>query len=436
MARYSGGEWAPTIPLIHIQVAAVCGLVILVFHLFGLYAKKTMSLLNIDQMRKLLRSFLFLAVLVFSVAFYFRVSFPRLFVTIWLILTFFNVTIVKMVFHKVHQYFHIKGLNIERVVIYGAGEIGRKLYKAIYSHPKLGCRAVGFLDDDLDMFAEELERVKVNGKSVPKILGTSGDLERIVRDCQIDELLIARKGLLAEEIIDLTNRCRNLNIRFKIVPQLLGGFVENLSFQEFAGIPLIGEKEARIRPSFLIVKRLMDIVLSLAACVLFLPALIVIAVLIRFDSPGPAIFRQKRIGKDGKEFTIHKFRTMFTDAPKYSYCPKKIKDPRISRIGRFLRKTSLDELPQFFDVLGGDMSIVGPRPEMPFIVAQYNALERKRLSMKPGITGLWQISADRDYEIHENIDYDLYYVENYSFLLDVAIIARTALYGLIAMKTS
>jgi len=258
-----------------------------------------------------------------------------------------------------------------------------------------------------------------------------------VRDCQIDELIIARKGLSPEEIAHLVNRCKEINITFRIIPQILErGFIEDLSLQEIGGIPLIGEKETIIGVPHLFVKRVMDIALSLAALILLWPVYLVISILIRIDSPGPAMFKHKRVGKDGKEFTIYKFRTMHLDADLYSTCPKNMSDPRISGVGKYLRKTSLDELPQFFNVLRGEMSIVGPRPEMSFIVAQYNQLHRKRLAMKPGITGLWQISADRGGQIHENIDYDLYYVENYSILLDVAIITRTLLYALVAMKTA
>jgi len=191
-----------------------------------------------------------------------------------------------------------------------------------------------------------------------------------------------------------------------------------------------------IRRFDLLVKRTMDIVLSLAICAFCLPIFLLIAITIKFDSSGPVIFRQTRVGKNGREFMIYKFRTMFAGAPKYDYCPQDSSDTRITRVGKYLRKTSLDELPQFFNVLRGNMSIVGPRPEMSFIVAGYNPLHRKRLWMKPGITGLWQISSDRTAEILENMDYDLYYVDNFSILLDVAILVRTLLYGLITMKTA
>jgi lipopolysaccharide/colanic/teichoic acid biosynthesis glycosyltransferase len=136
------------------------------------------------------------------------------------------------------------------------------------------------------------------------------------------------------------------------------------------------------------------------------------------------------VGKDGKLFNLYKFRTMRTDSPKYDFSPTVSDDPRITRIGRFLRRTSFDELPQLINVIKGDMSLVGPRPEMPFIVEQYKAAHRQRLRVRPGITGLWQLSADRAFQIHENIQYDLYYIRHRSFFMDFAILLHTAIFAM------
>ena len=425
----------PISPSVLAHVALACGIMVFVFWSMGLY-RKTPSLLNVGEIRKLVRSVLFLAVFVFTVSFYLRIPFSRALITVWLGLILFLMIVVKMIFYKVHQALHIRGFNIRRVLIYGAGEIGRKLYKNITTFPKLGYRAVGFIEEDTEAFREELERMDRTGRASPRILGTTRDLESIVEKHRVDELLIAQKGMSSEAALVLTTKCRELGIQFKIIPQLYGYFIENLSLQSIGGVPLIGEKVTPIRKSDLFVKRVMDIVLSLLICILLLPVFLVIAVLIKQDSPGPVIFKQRRVGKKGKLFTIYKFRTMYVEAPRYSTCPKDSRDPRITPVGRFLRKTSLDELPQFLNVLKGEMSLVGPRPEMPFIVAQYNPLHRERLSVKPGITGLWQISADRQSEIHENIDYDLYYLENFSILLDVAILMRTVIHAVVAMKTA
>jgi lipopolysaccharide/colanic/teichoic acid biosynthesis glycosyltransferase len=156
-----------------------------------------------------------------------------------------------------------------------------------------------------------------------------------------------------------------------------------------------------------------------------MPFMLLIAFLIRLDSKGPVIFAQDRIGLKGRCFRMYKFRTMYHDDSSDDLTPSSLNDPRITRFGRWLRRSSFDELPQLFNVITGPMSLVGPRPEMPFIVEQYNEIQRERLKVKPGITGLWQISADRRLAIHENMDYDLYYVHEQSFLLDVVILIQT-----------
>ncbi|MCL4151543.1 UNVERIFIED_CONTAM: hypothetical protein GTU68_027499 [Idotea baltica] len=172
-------------------------------------------------------------------------------------------------------------------------------------------------------------------------------------------------------------------------------------------------------------KRMMDILVSATVLLIGAPLFIVAAILIRRESPGPALFIQKRVGKDGKLFPMYKFRTMHINMSGDAPAPDSPYDPRITTIGRYLRRYSLDELPQFLNVLLGNMSLVGPRPEMPFIVEGYSKFQRERLSVKPGITGLWQISYARQSQIHDNIDYDLYYIEHQSFLLDLVVISLT-----------
>jgi lipopolysaccharide/colanic/teichoic acid biosynthesis glycosyltransferase len=177
------------------------------------------------------------------------------------------------------------------------------------------------------------------------------------------------------------------------------------------------------------IKRIFDIVFSMAVLILLSPLYALIAVLIRMESPGAVIFKQIRIGKNGNPFTLYKFRSVWVnfDPDPENYQPLNPNDQRITPLGKLLRTTCLDELPQFFNVLLGDMSIVGPRPEIKFIADSYDAVQRKRLLVKPGITGIWQLLADRSQLIHENIHFDLCYIENMSFFLDMEIIAKTVL---------
>jgi len=177
---------------------------------------------------------------------------------------------------------------------------------------------------------------------------------------------------------------------------------------------------------YLFFKRLIDIIVSLLAMIVLAPLFLLIVVLIRLTSPGPAVFMQNRIGLDGKIFKIYKLRSMFKEAKHEDYAPREATDPRITKIGRFLRRTSLDELPQLWNVLKGEMTLVGPRPEMKFIVDTYNPLQRARLIVKPGLTGLWQIYGRKDLPLHQNVEYDLYYILHRSLWLDILTILRTS----------
>ena len=172
-------------------------------------------------------------------------------------------------------------------------------------------------------------------------------------------------------------------------------------------------------------KRICDILGSLVFLVVSFPLFVLVAILIKLDSPGPVFFRHSRVGRAGEEFILWKFRSMKMDVPKYAVSPQSATDPRLTRIGRVLRRFSLDEVPQLINVLKGEMSLVGPRPEMPFVVESYRSADYERFAVRPGITGLWQISPARAFPIHENLQYDLYYIRNQNVLLDCAIILRT-----------
>jgi lipopolysaccharide/colanic/teichoic acid biosynthesis glycosyltransferase len=186
---------------------------------------------------------------------------------------------------------------------------------------------------------------------------------------------------------------------------------------------------SRVRDSSLacssILKRSCDVVGSLVLLVALFPLFALIATLIKLDSHGPVFFRHYRVGKGGNNFVLWKFRSMRTDVPKYAASPRSAADARLTRVGRLIRRLSIDEMPQLINVLKGEMSLVGPRPEMPFIVDLYHPAECERFVVRPGITGLWQISPARAFPIHENLQYDLHYVHNRNFLLDCTIILRT-----------
>jgi lipopolysaccharide/colanic/teichoic acid biosynthesis glycosyltransferase len=187
----------------------------------------------------------------------------------------------------------------------------------------------------------------------------------------------------------------------------------------------VGDRQQRLRYSSSLVKRGSDVIGSLFLLVLLFPVFLLIAALIKVDSSGPVFFRHYRIGKDGNPFVLWKFRSMRTAVAAYEASPRSVVDSRLTRVGRIIRRLSFDELPQLINVLKGEMSLVGPRPEMPFIVARFHPSECERVKTRPGITGLWQISPARAFPIHENLQYDLHYVRNQNFFLDCAILFRT-----------
>lgn len=179
------------------------------------------------------------------------------------------------------------------------------------------------------------------------------------------------------------------------------------------------------KPLYEAVKRVCDFLLALISLIVFAPCWLLIVILIHLDSPGKAVFKHTRIGKNGKPFTLYKFRTMYQGVKDQELAPQSPRDERVTRVGRFLRRASLDEVPQLLNILRGEMSLVGPRPEMPFIVEHYKPVERKRLLVKPGLTGIWQIMGRKDLPLHHNLEFDFYYISHRSLLLDFVIILKT-----------
>ena len=344
-------------------------------------------------------------------------SFPRLAALLSFILILLLTTASRFFSFKAIQSLHRRGIGNRNVLIYGTGETGQWLQRKFLLVPTLGLRLVGLLSED----AEEVGRRC--GRS--SVLGTFDDLERLVREHKIHEVFIALPETEEERVMTIIEAVERLGLSFRVVPRFYHLMSQRVRIENLDSIPLITRPERRQSLVTSAGKRCLDIAFSATVLLLCLPLFAVTAILIRRESPGPVFFRQIRVGRNGKLFRMIKFRTMYTHLSGDAVKPKDSEDPRITRIGRHLRRYSLDELPQFFNVLLGDMSVVGPRPEMPFIVDGYGALQRERLRAKPGITGLWQISYHRQEAIHENLDYDVYYVENQSLLLDVVIIALT-----------
>lgn len=318
----------------------------------------------------------------------------------------------------------------DRVLIVGAGVLGQRVARAVLDHSRWGLHLVGYLDD-----APAKQGLAFEGAPV---LGTLEALERVVRARGVEEVWVALPPAASERLKQLLVASETLPVRVKIIPDYLSLALVRARVETLAGIPLIGLREPVITGSARLAKRAFDLAVGGAALLLLSPLLGLIAVLIRLTSPGPALLRQPRAGENGRPFEMLKFRTMVTDAEQrraevlagtLSGQPvhKRPDDPRVTPLGRFLRRYSLDELPQLVNVLKGEMSLVGPRPELPWLVESYEPWQRKRFAVPQGLTGWWQINGRSDRPMHLNTQDDLYYVYNYSLWLDIWILLRTPL---------
>lgn len=403
---------------------------IVIFQLIGLYEPE-ISILNIAEVRKIFKAILIGLLVFFFLTFYLKnINFSRLIITFSAIFLFIVMSFERLLFNKVHKYLHSRGFGVKRVLIFGAGEVGRLLLKRLMQSPALGYLPVGYLDDDIKKQGQLITSDNSADAVTLQVVGGFDNLEELVKKFNIDEIFVTITSLHTERFAQAIHKCRELGIEFRFVPNLFDLKIQKLSVSGLDGIPLLSIKAPNIHPVYAFVKRIFDIIVSSAVILTLSPIYLLVAFLIKRDSPGPVIFKQKRVGIRGKEFKMYKFRTMWVSSNPYDWTPTSLEDKRITRFGKFLRRTSLDELPQFLNVLRGDMSIVGPRPEMPFIVNQYTELMRDRLAVKPGITGLWQISADRGKQIHDNIEYDLYYIDNCGFLMDLVIMIRTVYFAI------
>lgn len=324
-----------------------------------------------------------------------------------------------------------------RILIYGSGETGQLLMKKIMQAPRTGALVVGFIDGLKPVGSTVRCRAdhQPTGSLEVPVLGRLDDLTELVEEHHIDELLVTVPLDRADLISDLLARCQGLKVDIGFVPKIGDVRADQLRVEDIATATVLRPYSGSATTSYFVSKRIVDVCLSAFLITVTMPAWAVLAALIRLDSPGPAVFRQQRVGKGGRLFEILKFRTMYADSGIYEMSPITADDPRVTRIGRHVRRAGLDELPQLVNVLRGEMSLVGPRPEMPFVVERYGRFERLRLEATPGITGLWQLSPDRGQEIHANMEYDLYYLRNRSAGLDFLILVETAIFVLKSLSS-
>lgn len=311
-----------------------------------------------------------------------------------------------------------------RILLVGTTSQGIQVAREFVRYPWAGFQVVGYMGDKV-----------VLEDDIPH-LGSIDDTVHVVAKHNIDEIVFAMLPQERERVMQISLELQQQPVMLHMVPDVIDMAFVRTPVQILGGIPVISLRESALTEPQRMLKRTFDFVASLLLLCLLSPIFFIIAILIKLESPGPIFFLQERIGQHGQRFKMIKFRSMYEDAEKRwkevahrdsegRLIHKTINDPRITRVGQKLRRTSLDELPQLINVLKGEMSLVGPRPEMPYIVEEYEAWQWQRFRVPPGITGWWQVNGRSDRPMHLNTDDDLYYIQNYSFWLDLRILLRT-----------
>ncbi len=330
----------------------------------------------------------------------------------------------RLFIRSLQRYLLIKGIGRRNALIIGFNERSKEIARKLMKHKQLGLDVIGFAAVNKENVGKEYRGVKV--------LGSLDEIHSVVNKKNVREIIIALEQTNDAEMLNIISKCDNSGVTIKIVPDLYQIITGQVRTSSVYGFPLM-----EITPQLMTewerkVKRMLDIIVSLVILILSLPISVITAILIKLETPGPVIFKQERVGLNGKVFKIYKFRSMVNDAEKKTgpvWAGKN--DPRITKVGKFIRKVRIDEIPQMLNVLKGEMSLVGPRPERPFFVEKFAKeipLYKRRLLVKPGITGWAQVKHKYDETIEDvktKLKYDLFYIENMSIRMDLKILFRT-----------
>jgi exopolysaccharide biosynthesis polyprenyl glycosylphosphotransferase len=349
-----------------------------------------------------------------------RVTFLVFIVTTYFLLILWRV-VVRLFYRQRNEQ---GGLNT-RVLIVGAGPVGRDIEARIKEQSHLDVVLSGFLDDDVQ-----------KREDFPEILGIPNDIRKIIQKDHVTDVVVALPTRAFEKVNSLVKELDDMPIKVWIVPDYFSLSLHHTEMHDFLGIPMLDLRAAALTEFQRMIKRIFDLLITTGILIFALPVMGIVAILIWLMDGKPILFTQQRVGENGKVFKIYKFRTMVRNAETLQkqvetldiqgeLIHKTKNDPRITSLGRFLRRLSLDELPQFFNVMRGNMSLVGPRPELPYLVELYQPWQRKRFSVPQGMTGWWQIHGRSDKPMHLHTEDDLYYIQNYSIWLDVQILMQT-----------
>lgn len=326
------------------------------------------------------------------------------------------------------------GKDLERVLVVGGTGLGHQVMQNLQALPSLGYALIGYAHDPSPNDPALTD--EATSTPTPPHLGSLPQLGLLVAQHDVDHVIVALPSWQNRYLPEVVEICYRLGVPFQVVPDFYELSFDRVTIQELRGVPLIGLRDNALRGWNFALKRALDVVLVLLTLPLWGLLSLMIMLMIRLDSPGPMIFRQTRLGRNGRPFEFLKFRTMVDNAEEKkaelleynergSVTFKMRNDPRRTRVGRWLRRTSLDEIPQFWNVLRGDMSLVGPRPAIPEEVAEYETWQRRRLEVMPGVTGLWQVTGRANTTFEEMVQLDIYYAEHWSLGLDIRILLLT-----------
>ena len=357
-----------------------------------------------------------------------QLSFSRLIFLYTAVLVTLLLGISRAVIYALRGYLRNRGFGLERVVLVGVGDVGLMVMRTIAARPSLGYELVGFLDDNPAKNQTDIGRFQA--------LGPLNNFRDILQNHGIDTAIICLPWKSHRTVAHMLYVCEQSGIKAQIVPNFFQLTKNQMQVERLDSIPLITTRSVSIAGWNLFIKRALDVTVATAILIVGLPFAALISLAIYCSSPGPIVYSQTRIGRNGQPFKIYKFRSMIADAEaqleKMSDLNeasgplfKMRDDPRRTPLGRILRRFSMDELPNLINVLRGEMSLVGPRPNVPEEVAQYKDWHRKRLSVSPGMTGMWQVSGRSDLTFDEMVLLDIYYAENWSLTLDLGIMMRT-----------
>ncbi len=351
-----------------------------------------------------------------------QLDYPRLMIVYAWLLTILFITFGRILHARIRWHLQANGWGGSRILIVGTGDVARAILQKIQLSPGLGYQVVGFVDKD--------DSAQDNLFGVP-VIGNVREISKSIEENHADEVIIAMPEASHQEILAIIANCERERVAIKVFPDVFQIMATEVSIDDLNGMPLLSVRDVALRGWKLSIKRGMDIIVGASLLIVASPIMLLVALLIKLDSPGAVFYIQERMGLDGRPFGMIKFRSMRIDAEAEDAGWTTKDDNRRTRLGTFIRRFSIDELPQFINVLLGDMSLVGPRPERPVFVNQFKQsipryMERHR--EKAGITGWAQVNGLRgDTSIIERTKYDLWYIENWSLLLDLKIILRTGM---------